>query len=138
MVAVFYNLSAQENLNISKDGVVIKGYDVVAYFSDKAVEGKDEFQTKYESGIYKFSTADNLATFQKNPKNYIPEYGGYCAWAIADSGKMVDVDPESFQILDGKLYLFYDSIFAHTLKKWQNNNPEKLKKIADKKWQNMR
>ncbi len=76
--------------------------------------------------------------FKKILKTIFPEYGGYCAWAIADSGKMVDVDPESFQILDGKLYLFYDSIFAHTLKKWQNNNPEKLKKIADKKWQNMR
>lgn len=117
----------------TKKGYVAEGYDVVAYFDDTALEGKNEFSTEHDGVNYKFVSKEHLETFKANSPKYIPQYGGYCAYAIAD-GKKVTIDPESFQILDGKLYLFYDSIFADTRKSWNEEGPEKLRQKADKNW----
>ena len=63
----------------------------------------------------------------------MPQYGGYCAYAIAKDGKKVGVNPKTFEIRDGKLYLFYNSWGVNTLKKWQEDAIEFQKK-ADKNW----
>ncbi len=121
----------------TKNGYAAEGYDVVAYFSDQALEG-DKANTTTHGGVkYKFATAENLKTFMGNPEKYTPQYGGYCAYAIADSGKRVQIDPESFQIKDGKLYLFYDSFFADTLKKWNKEGAAIMQTKADKNWETM-
>lgn len=101
----------------TKKGNAVKGYDVVSYFDNAPVEGKQQFSTVHQGGTYKFSNKKNLVAFKSNPERYLPEYGGFCAYAIATTGKKVDINPKSFQIKDGKLYLFYDSIFADTLEK---------------------
>lgn len=131
------NIASQSiDYNIQK-GYVAEGYDVLAYFENIAVEGKKEFQTTYDDATYKFSSEDNLNTFLNNPKKYIPQYGGYCAYAIAEKSKKVKIDPENFEIRDGKLYLFYNSWGTNTLKLWLENNVKGLQEKADKNWEVM-
>jgi len=65
---------------------------------------------------------------------YMPQYGGYCAYAIAKKGEKVSINPKTFEIRDNKLYLFYDMFFTNTLDMWLENNPEQLKKQADDNW----
>ncbi len=114
--------------------VAIQGYDPVAYFTQKkAVKGKPTIATVYEGVTYNFSSQGNKDAFLKNPSSYEPQYGGWCAFAMGDYGKKVEVDPETFKILDGKLYLFYNAYFNNTLKSW-NKDEVNLKKKADTNW----
>jgi len=120
------------------DGFVAEGYDVVSYFNMKAIEGSKDYKTTYDGVKYKFISKENLNTFLKNPKSYIPQYGGYCAYAVAKSSKKVSVDPETFEIRDGKLYLFYNSWGTNTLKKWNKENVKGLQKKADLNWETIK
>lgn len=122
-----------ENRNVN-NGVAIEGYDPVAYFEDgKAVKGDKEFAATIEGLNYYCSSEKNKQLLLANPDAYEPEYGGWCAYAMGDSGKEVQIDPESFKIVDGKLYLFYDSFFSHTLIKWNKDEPNLMKK-ANANW----
>jgi len=125
--------SFAQQYNIKK-GAVANGYDVVAYFNNKATKGNKEFSTKYDGVTFRFSTQENKNTFKKNPKKYIPEYGGYCAYAIGKTGERVSINPKTFEIRDGKLYLFYNSWGTNTLELWQKEGAEDLKKQANKNW----
>lgn len=114
--------------------VAIQGYDPVAYFTlNKAVKGKKEIASEAEGIIYYFSSVANRDLFVKNYKAYEPQYGGWCAYAMGFSGEKVEIDPETFKILDGKLYLFYHSWTNNTLPKW-NKDEKNLKGKADKNW----
>ncbi|WP_111682338.1 YHS domain-containing (seleno)protein [Winogradskyella tangerina] len=119
----------------TKDGYVAKGYDVVAYFQNKAVEGEEQYSTRYDGVKFKFSSEENLNTFLENPTKYIPQYGGYCAYAIAVNSKKVDINPKTFEIRNGKLYLFYNSWGNNTLKKWRKKNVKGLQEKADQNWE---
>jgi YHS domain-containing protein len=119
------------NLN---NKVAIQGYDPVAYFKDgKALEGKKETMAIYEGVVYFFSSVTNKEIFIKNPTAYEPQYGGWCAYAMGDAGEKVFIDPESFKILDAKLYLFYNAYFSNDLKSW-NQDQANLKIKADTNW----
>jgi len=114
--------------------LAIQGYDPVAYFTQKkAIKGKASITTTYEGVVYNFSSQANKDLFLKNPMSYEPQYGGWCAYAMGDYGKKVEVDPETFKILDGKLYLFYNAYFNNTLKSW-NKDEVNLRKKADTNW----
>ena len=114
--------------------VAIQGYDPVAYFTlKKAVKGKSSFTATYEGVTYNFSSQANKDLFLKNPSSYEPQYGGWCAFAMGDYGEKVEINPETFKIIDGKLYLFYNAYFNNTLKSW-NKNETNLKKKADANW----
>ncbi len=126
---------AQE-YNLEK-GFVAEGYDVVAYFSNKVEKGDTKFITSYDRVKFKFSTKENLETFKESPNKYIPAYGGHCAYAIGAKGKRASIDPETFEIKDGKLYLFYNSWGTTTLELWEEEGAEKLKEMADKNWEIM-
>ncbi|MDO6743279.1 YHS domain-containing (seleno)protein [Tenacibaculum soleae] len=125
--------SQQKEYN-TKNGILANGYDVVAYFSNKAVKGNKKISTKYKGVSFLFSSQKNLQLFQKSPVKYIPQYGGYCAYAIGKTGKKVSINPKTFEIRNHKLYLFYNSWGTNTLKLWQQENPEKLRKQANKNW----
>lgn len=131
-----YSWSVTANLN--KSGVILDGYDPVSYFrSNKPAKGQSQFQTKQGEAIYWFSSEENRQTFLKDPQKYEPQFGGWCAYAVADSKSKVEVDPESFLIQDGRLLLFYNGIWADTRKKWQNTkniDPQTFLKQADKNW----
>nr|WP_298930151.1 YHS domain-containing (seleno)protein [uncultured Allomuricauda sp.] len=122
----------------TKKGYAANGYDVVAYFDGKAVEGKKELATGHDGVKYKFSSQENLDSFKSNPTKFIPQYGGYCAYAVAISGKKVSINPETFEIRDGKLYLFYNSGKTNTLNLWTKESPETLQTKADENWKKIR
>ncbi len=71
--------------------------------------------------------------FAANPTRFEPQYGGWCAYAMGASGDKVDVDPETFKIVNDKLYLFYNKFFNNTLKSW-NKDESNLKSKADVNW----
>ena len=114
--------------------VAIQGYDPVAYFlQKKAVKGKSNLATTFEGVIYYFSTQANKDAFIKSPASYEPQYGGWCAYAMGSAAEKVEIDPETFKIVDGKLYVFYNAYFNNTLKSWNKDEPN-LKKKADANW----
>ena len=119
----------------SKKGYAAEGYDVVAYFAQEAKEGLKQFSTEYDGVKYKFSSKENLETFKSEPEKFTPQYGGYCAYAIAVKSKKVSIDPETFEIRDGKLYLFYNSWGTNTLELWKKENVKGLQKKADYNWE---
>lgn len=84
------------------------GYDVVAYFTqDKAVEGDSKFSTEYKGATWLFSSQQHLDLFKATPEKYAPQYGGYCAYAVA-KGSTASADPLQWTIIDDKLYLNYN------------------------------
>ena len=87
----------------NKKGFVANGYDIVSYFNNEAIEGDKNFTTEYDGGKFKFSSQKNLDIFIANPVKYIPQYGGYCAYAVAEKGEKVGINPETFEIRDGIL-----------------------------------
>ncbi len=120
--------------NLNKDHIAIEGHDPVAYFKQgKAVEGKKEFSTTVDGVNYLFSSAQNEALFKADPAKYQPQYRGWCAYAMGATGEKVEIDPETFKIIDGKLYLFYNRFFNNTLKSW-NKDEANLKQKADANW----
>ncbi|MDT0556386.1 YHS domain-containing (seleno)protein [Patiriisocius hiemis] len=127
---------SQEHVNLKK-GYAAEGYDVVSYFSNTAEKGDKTYTATYEGVKYKFSNNKNKKTFLENPAMYVPQYGGYCAYAIALKGDKVSVNPKTFQIIDNKLYLFYNSWGTNTLEKWNEEGAEALQKEADANWKSI-
>ncbi|MBN9382454.1 MAG: YHS domain protein [Chitinophagaceae bacterium] len=120
--------------NLSKSGLAIEGYDPVAYFvSGRAMEGKKEYSYTIQGVTYQFVSPQNRDLFKAAPVKYQPQYGGWCAYAMGAKGEKVEVDPETFKVLDGKLYLFYNKYFNNTLKSW-NKDEANLKMKADANW----
>lgn len=116
-----------------KDGLALQGYDPVAYFTEnKAVEGSENISHTMSGVTYYFKSAKNRQLFIKNPEQYEPQYGGYCAYAMADGDK-VKIDPETFKIIDGKLFLYYNFRFTNTLKSWNKDEVNLLPK-ANTAW----
>ena len=123
----------KEHYNLKK-GLAIQGYDPVAYFTEnKAVRGTEKHSFKTEKGItYLFASEANKEAFEKDPQKYEPQYGGYCAYAMA-YGDKVKIDPGTYKITNGKLFLFYNFGRTNTLLKW-NKEEEKLLADANIKW----
>jgi len=122
----------------TKKGYAVNGYDVVSYFDESPAKGKQEFTAMYDGTKFKFYNQKNLDKFKENPTAYLPKYGGYCAYAVAVNGKKVNVDPETYEIRDGELYLFYNKGKNNTLQFWLNDSPDKLKSQADKNWEKIK
>jgi YHS domain-containing protein len=120
----------------AKKTIALQGYDPVSYFEGKPQEGDSEIKVVYKDITYRFATAANQAKFKVNPDKYEPAYGGWCAYAMGDSGEKVRVDPETYKIRDGRLYLFYNFWGNNTLEDW-NNDEKKLKQAADHNWANI-
>jgi YHS domain-containing protein len=114
--------------------VAIQGYDPVSYFKQgKAIKGRKEVLASYDGVVYQFSSATNKEIFLKSPTSFEPQYGGWCAYAMGSAGEKVEINPETFKIIDGKLYLFYNAFFNNTLKSW-NKEEASLKAKADANW----
>ena len=124
----------KKHFNLSGSGLALQGYDPVAYFiQKKAIKGKKESAVIYQGLTYYFSIPEYKELFLKNPSAYEPEYGGWCAYAMGAKGEKVEVDPETFKIVNNKLYLFYNRFFNNTLKDW-NKDEAALKQNADLSW----
>jgi YHS domain-containing protein len=128
-------MAQKSNINI-QSGYAIKGYDAVSYFSGSPKEGSSKHVTVHHGAKFKFASAENMQKFKANPSKYVPAYGGYCAYAMAN-GKKVSINPKTYELKNGKLYLFYNSLGTNTLEKWKKESPEALRKKADIQWKNI-
>ncbi len=125
-----------KHFNLDK-GVALSGYDAVAYMKqNKAVKGSKDFTSNYEGVTYYFASAADRDEFNRNPAMYEPQYGGWCAYAMGKKGEKVSIDPGTFKIVNGKLYLFYNKYFNNTLTDW-NKDEVNLKTKADANWQKL-
>ena len=116
----------QVNQSMFSD-VAINAYDPVAYFKKKkAVKGEEKFSHLWNDAMWYFSSEENKALFAENPQQYAPKYGGYCAFAVS-KGFTANTDPETFEIIDGSLFLFADSDVKHEWMKDIENNLIKCK-----------
>jgi YHS domain-containing protein len=101
---IWIEKGAPSKINTDKNRLILKGYDVVAYFSQsKAIKGSSKYESLYQGAKYHFSSATNQAIFEKNPSRYVPQYGAFCADGLTE-GKLEDIDPTVFFIRQGKLY----------------------------------
>ena len=136
LVALSYTLGlrGQDMGTINeKDGLALEGYDVVNYFRGTAVKGSPEWETAHRGVAYRFTSERNLHLFQADPDRYLPAYGGWCAYAMGSSGARVEADPETFKVVNGRLFLFGNGSFSNALRKW-NRQEERLIRQADANW----
>ncbi|MEQ6121770.1 YHS domain-containing (seleno)protein [Reichenbachiella sp. MALMAid0571] len=137
LILLFYEealLGQITNLNLDKSNKAIQGYDPVSYFTEnKAIKGSREFALSHQGVVYWFKNLKNKNEFQKDPSKFQIAYGGWCAYAMGESGNKVKIDPETFKLVDGKLLLFYNFYFTNTLTKW-NEDESNLKVKADENW----
>ena len=91
-----------------RSNLALQGYDTVAYFTvGEPTKGSADFTTTYQGAEFRFVSEENLNLFLADPEAYAPQYGGYCAWAIAQ-GKTAKGDARRWAVVDGKLYLNYN------------------------------
>lgn len=135
LILLLFALNPQQpsDLNTDKSGLALGGYDPVSYFLGEPKEGTKSIKTTYKGVIYYFSSEENKQAFLSDSDKYLPQYGGWCAYAMGLNSEKVKVDPETFKIVDGKLYLFYNFWGTNTLKPW-NENEEDLMEKADENW----
>ncbi len=110
--------------------VAIRGTDPVAYFLEgRPVAGSREFTVDWQGATWRFSSQENRDAFRAEPERYAPQYGGYCAWAVAN-GYTASTDPEAWSLVDGKLYLNYSlSVRA----RWAEDIPGNIQR-GDENW----
>jgi hypothetical protein len=106
-MAVSLFAAEKQLVNRDKTGLALQGYDPVAFFTEgKAVKGKPDYTAARNGTSYRFASAQNKALFEMSPKMYEPAFGGYCAFGVSKN-VLVDIDPEAFQIVEGRLFLQY-------------------------------
>ena len=122
-----------KQLNLDK-GIAINGYDAVAYFTvGEAIEGSTKISYTLNGATYYFASEANRQLFIKQPAKYLPQYGGWCAYAMGTKGEKVEIDPQTFKIVNGRLLLFYNRFFNNTLISW-NKAEDNLLPKADANW----
>ena len=117
-------------VNVDSKGVILKGYDPVAYFTrHQAIKGNPAIQTRFGGATYYFASVADKAAFSKNPSRYVPQYGGFCAYHVSKS-ELADSEPTAFFIYKGKLYV---CATADAAKEFRSNVDENIRK-ADDNW----
>jgi YHS domain-containing protein len=123
-------LLAQQSEVFSNEEGAIKGYDPVAFFIEsKAVEGTKEFTYKWKNATWHFASKKNKDLFITNPEKYAPQYGGYCAYGMAD-GHKAPTETNTWTIVDNKLYFNYNQ---QVKEEWNKDQPNLIRK-ADEQW----
>lgn len=135
-IALATNAHAKDLLNLDKKGIAVQGYDLVAFFTDgKPARGNPAISSSHGGATYLFASAAHKAAFDAEPAKYEPAFGGYCAYGVS-RGKLVEIDVDAFQIVNGRLLLQYSkgvrSDFnkdaAGNLKKAESNWPGLVEK----------
>jgi YHS domain-containing protein len=107
--------------------VAIEGYDTVAYFTDgKAVKGSDKFAYEWLGASWQFSSDEHRKLFEADPISYAPQFGGLCAEGMAYKEMTVNIEPEAWQIIDGKLYITAGARFGEDMRA--------IRAKAEEKW----
>jgi hypothetical protein len=117
-------------VNIDRKRVAVDGTDVVAYFTQgRPVKGSEQFQLEWSGALWRFSNAVHRDQFAADPAKYVPQFGGYCAWAVS-RGYTAEIDPRAWKIVNGKLYLNYS---LDVQEKWERDRTENILR-AEKNW----
>jgi len=111
--------TADGGIYAASANVAVGGYDTVSYFRGKGtpLRGSAAHKVMWKGAEWRFATAQNAAAFKADPAAFAPQYGGHCAWAIAQ-GYLAPGDPTAYDIVGGKLYLNYDQPIRA---KWHKN-----------------
>jgi YHS domain-containing protein len=113
-----------------KDGVALRSYDPVSYFTEgKPQQGLPTHSYVHKGSKFYFASADNRHLFAENPDGYAPQFGGYCAYGTAQ-GYKVSTQPDAFAVVDGKLYLNYN---REVLQIWRQDVPGNIAR-AEENW----
>jgi len=111
-------------------GLALEGYDPVSYFEvGGAIQGTAAFTLRYKGAVYRFASAAHRERFTAEPQRFLPQYGGYCALAIAFN-RIADIDPQYWDIVKDRLYL-NNGILAETL--WSLNKAGNIRR-GDQNW----
>jgi len=134
-------MMAQQSVYVNSDGVAVNGFDVVAYFTqNEALRGSQKYEAEYNGAKFWFTSEEHRNMFRENPEKYAPQYGGYCAFAMAMKNATVPSDPGTFKLYNGKLYLFFNDYYEgtpfNTIIPW-NANEANMKQKADANWAQM-
>ncbi len=125
---------ASPRYNVDKTGLWVQGYDPVAYLVDrKALQGSKRFAHTHDGATFWFASQDHKDRFVQEPARYLPAYGGWCAYAMGAKNEKVEVDPATFKVKDGRVFLFYNRFFTNTLEDW-NKDEQRLLPAADRNW----
>ncbi len=108
----------------------LDGYDAVAYFTEgRPVKGSAEFEYEWRGATWRFAGPEHLEAFSSDPEAFAPQYGGYCAYAVANDATAPG-DPEVWRVVDGKLYLNVNQSIG---KLWAQDIPGYIAR-ADSSW----
>jgi len=130
---VFASCGTKDPIFSTNEGA-IKGYDAVAYFTEGApVKGNQKYSCEWMDATWFFSSKENQVLFESDPFKYAPQFGGYCAYGIA-MGSYAKIEPEAWKIVDGKLYLNYNSDIQQ---EWEANQQNFIAQ-AESNWENMK
>jgi YHS domain-containing protein len=127
--------SETAEVNVDSKGVILKGYDAVAFFTQRnPVKGNPGIESTYQGATYLFASAADKADFDKDPAKYAPQYGGFCAYGVAN-GILSDIDgnPDAFAVYKGKLYLCGNQAALRSFRSNIDSNIEK----ADTNWRKL-
>jgi len=122
----------KKHFNLQR-GFAADGYDPVSYFDNKPLKGNKNITFTHKGIKYAFANHENLKRFREKPDFYEPQYGGWCAYAVGLDGSKVEINPNTYKIVDNKLYLFYNSFGNNTKNDWDKNE-KKLLPDANKYW----
>jgi YHS domain-containing protein len=99
-------------MNVNDHGIFLDGYDVVAYFTaNAAASGSPQHSAKHKGATFYFSSDANKQAFEANPSQYMPKYGGSCAFAVANGKGGVKANPKAFKLYNGELLMFFDDLY---------------------------
>ncbi|MGI9550532.1 MAG: YHS domain-containing (seleno)protein [Aurantibacter sp.] len=133
-------LSAQDKManNIDNSNIALAGYSPVSYLDlGLAQRGSKEYKSEYRKVAYYLTSAEQKATFDKNPSKYLPQYGGFCAFGTY-AGAKFRVDPNKFMVKEGKYYLFLNNVELDAKQLWlAENDHRKLAGKADDNWKKL-
>jgi YHS domain-containing protein len=130
LAEVSAKVAAKTRMDVDSNGVILKGYDPVAYFTRRQpVKGNPAIQTKFGGATYYFASEADKVAFRKNPSRYVPQYGGFCAYHLSKR-ILTESDPADFFIYKGKLYVCSAADAATEFQK----NIEENKRKADENW----
>ncbi len=114
---------------VDEHGVAANGYDVVAYFDNRASRGLPTFSIEHRGAVWYFESEQNAARFQNSPERFVPEFGGYCAYGVSQ-GYLVGTDPDAWSVVGGRLYLNYNVDIRN---RWLTDL-ETFVAVAEKHW----
>lgn len=115
---------------LAEDGLALRGHDPVAYFTQgRPVRGTADHTLQWGGAEWRFASAENRAAFAENPQAFAPQYGGYCAWAVA-RGYTAPIDPNAWLIVNGRLYLNFS---RSVQRRWERDIPGHIRR-ADANW----